>query len=636
MTKKQKKTLYRILLTAVIYLILLAVNSALPLAAVLPQPGIFLLFLIPYLIIGYDIIWKAARNIKNGQIFDENFLMMVATFAAFAIGEYAESVAVMLFYQIGELFQSYAVGKSRASITEMMSLAPDTAFVERGGKVEEVDPEDVAIGDILLIRPGEKIPLDGVVVSGTSYIDTSALTGESVPKKADIGDDVISGCINGESTLRVRAARIYEDSTVARILELVETASEKKARLENFITRFAKYYTPVVTIGAAVLAVLPPLITGSPFSGWIRRACIFLIVSCPCALVISVPLGFFGGIGAASKIGVLIKGSNYLERLSSLHTIVMDKTGTLTKGEFKVQKVISANGAVISATDLLLLAAKAEHFSTHPIANSILAACEGNVDVSDVTDTKTVSGEGISAVVNSSGESYRLLVGNEKLMRTNGIDFTASKDAGTVLYVARDDTFLGTIIIDDTIKETSAAAIASMKRAGIAESVMLTGDNAATAESVADKLKIDRFYAGLLPQDKVACLERIMQDASAEKSNAKTVGFVGDGINDAPVLMRADVGIAMGSLGSDAAIEAADIVIMDDDLQKIPRAYAIARQTVRVVRQNIIFAIGVKLLVLLLGALGYATMWEAVFADVGVAVLAILNSMRVLSNAPKK
>ncbi len=632
MTKKQKKMLCRILLSAALYLLLLIINFLRPLTDVLPRPVVFLLFLIPYLIIGYDIIRKAVLNIRNGQVFDENFLMMIATFAAFAIGEYSESVAVMLFYQIGELFQSYAVGRSRQSIADMMSLAPDTAFVEKDGSVVEMDPDEVSVGDTLLIRAGEKIPLDGIVTDGSSYIDTSALTGESVPRSVHEGDEIISGCINGAGTLHVKVTKAYEDSTVSKILELVESASEKKARLENFITRFAKYYTPVVTIGAALLAVLPPLFFAQSFAVWIKRACIFLIVSCPCALVISVPLGFFGGIGAASKIGVLVKGSNYLEALASMRTIVMDKTGTLTKGTFSVKKVISKDGLRLRASRLLELAAKAEHFSTHPIAKSVLDACENLPDTTDISDAKTIAGEGVSAVITGSGVSSLLMVGNEKLMRSNNIDFSPCAEAGTILYVAKDKDFLGTIIIDDTIKETSFEAVLAMKKAGISESVMLTGDNKVTAKAVADQLKVDRYIAELLPQDKVSSLEEIMQKAGS----GSTVGFVGDGINDAPVLMRADVGIAMGSLGSDAAIEAADIVIMDDDLRKIPRVFAIAKKTVQIVRQNIVFAIGIKLLVLLLGAFGLAKMWEAVFADVGVAVLAILNSMRLLSYKPGK
>lgn len=642
MTAKQKKMLGRIALSALCYILLLALGTG-GILAKAPAPLVFTGFLIPYLIIGYDVILKAFRNIKNGQVFDENFLMMIATFAAFAIGEYSESVAVMLFYQVGELFQSYAVGKSRQSIAEMMSLAPDTAFVEQEGRVIESDPEDVNIGDILLVRPGEKIPLDGVVTDGSSFIDTSALTGESVPRRAGVGDTVISGCINGDGTLRVRATKTYENSTAAKILELVETASEKKARLENFITRFARIYTPIVTISAAILAILPPLLLGQPFGGWIKRACIFLIVSCPCALVISVPLGFFGGIGAASKRGVLVKGSSFLETLADMTTIVMDKTGTLTKGEFAVQKVVSKDGAKISAKELLSLAAKAEHFSTHPIAKSVLAACEYAPDVSDVIEANAIPGKGVSARLALSGtgspaggaasqpnetKQSILLVGNDALLRESGVDFCPSDDAGTVLYVALNGTFLGTIVIDDAIKDTSPAAIAAMKKAGITECIMLTGDNEVTAKNVAASLKIDRYFAQLLPQDKVSCLESIMKGA------AHRVGFVGDGINDAPVLMRADIGIAMGSLGSDAAIEAADIVIMDDNLMKIPAVRAIAQKTVRIVRENIVFAIGVKLLVLLLGAAGLAAMWAAVFADVGVAVLAILNSMRLLKYKP--
>lgn len=619
MTKKQKKTLQRILISGCLYIILLLASHLSPAFASFPQPVAFILFAIPYGIIGYDIIIKAFKNIRNGQIFDENFLMMVATFAAFAIGEYSESVAVMLFYQVGELFQSYAVGKSRQSIADMMSIAPEVAFVEKDGEITEVDPEDVVIGDRLVIRSGEKIPLDGIIAEGTSYIDTSALTGESVPRKVTVGDAVISGCVNGSDTLYMNATKVYEDSTVARILELVENASEKKAHLENFITRFARYYTPVVTIGAAILAILPPILLGQPFAGWIRRACIFLIVSCPCALVISVPLGFFGGIGAASKKGILVKGSNYLELLANMRTIVFDKTGTLTKGEFTVTKTISHNPRFLAA-DLLNLAAHVESFSTHPIARSICAANKETIHPEFVSDMHEVSGKGLSCKY----KGKTVLIGNRTLLTDAGIDTPVSDEDGTIIYIAHDNVYAGVIVIDDRLKEGTAAAIKELISVGVTDTVMLTGNREATAKRIAAAVGLHRYFAELLPEDKVNRLEDIMAKTDG------TVAFVGDGINDAPVLMRADIGIAMGSLGSDAAIEAADIVIMDDDLRKLPAATVIARKTITIVRENIVFALGIKLLILILGALGHATMWAAVFADVGVAVLAILNSMRTL------
>ena len=631
MNKKQKQTLYRILISGALFFILLILEKTGALEA-LPEVGRALLFAVPYLIIGYDIILKAFKNIAHGQVFDENFLMMIATFAAFAIGEYTEGCAVMLFYQVGELFQSYAVGKSRESIAEMMSIAPEYANLQTEDGIEEVDPEDVEVGSIIVVRAGEKIPLDGVVVEGESYLDTAALTGESVPRRAGVGDEVISGCVNGEQVLKIRTTKEYDDSTVAKILELVENASSRKSRMENFITRFAKYYTPVVTIGAVILAVVPPLVMGYPWGEWIRRACTFLIVSCPCALVISVPLGFFGGIGAASKIGVLVKGSNYLEAAADVDTIVFDKTGTLTKGEFKVQRVVP------DSAELLKLAAQAEGLSTHPIAlsirNAYLEASGGEApDLSGVGEEQELAGRGIRVRV--AGQD--VLVGNAKLMQEMGAagfaddaDTSDFAPGATVVYVAAEGQYLGRIEIADTIKEHAAAAIQDMKDAGVRRTIMLSGDRREAAEQVGSALQLSEVHAELLPAGKVDQMEQIMQGAE------KKVAFVGDGINDAPVLMRADVGIAMGSLGSDAAIEAADIVLMDDDIRKIAAVIRLARRTLRIVRQNVVFALAVKLAVLVLGALGLASMWLAVFADVGVAVLCILNSMRVGAGMNKK
>lgn len=626
MSKKHKKRLVRILISLALFIILLVLDKTHVLEPV-PQLGLFFIYFVPYIIVGYDVIIKAAKNISHGQVFDENFLMMLATFAAFGLGlfgdgQYSEALAVMLFYQVGELFQDYAVGKSRASITEMMNIAPDFAYVERDGEIEELDPEEVHVGDILVIKPGEKIPLDGEVIEGESFLDTAALTGESVPRKVKVGEQVISGCVNGEGVLRVRATKEYEDSTVAKILDLVENASSKKAKLENFITRFAKYYTPVVTIAAVLIAVILPLTSkDTTWADGIRRACNFLIVSCPCALVISVPLGFFGGIGAASKIGVLVKGSNFLEAASQVTTLVMDKTGTLTKGEFKVQKLVPADG--VSEDELLKVTAYGESYSTHPIAQSVLLAYNNSIDKSLLSDTKEIAGQGVS--VNYDGKV--LLVGNEKLMKENGISYTLSNENGTVVYTALNGNFLGCVIINDTVKDGAKTAISEMKKAGIQKTVMLTGDRKAAAEAVAKDLNVDEVHSELLPIDKVTAVESLLAECEGTKNR---VGFVGDGINDAPVLMRADVGIAMGSLGSDAAIEAADIVLMDDDIRKIPKLIKIARKTIKIVRSNIIFALAVKLLILALSVFGLASMWAAVFGDVGVSVLCIINSMRAL------
>ena len=575
--------------------------------------------------IGYDIVYKAVRNISHGQVFDENFLMMVATFGAFGVKEYSEAVAVMLFYQVGELFQNYAVGKSRQSISDMMNICPEYANIEEDGVLTQVDPDDVEVGTIIVVKPGERIPLDGIVTEGTSMIDTAALTGESVPRRATVGDEIISGCVNGSSTIKVKVTKAFEDSTVARILELVENASSKKAKVENFITRFAKYYTPVVTIGAVILAILPPLILGGGWADWIQRACIFLVISCPCALVISVPLGFFGGIGASSKIGILVKGSNYLEAVAEMTTIVFDKTGTLTKGEFKVSEVQPSadKNNTIGKEELLEIAAYGEGYSNHPIANSIREAYGKTLSMERVTDTEEIAGHGIHTFI----DGREVYLGNAKLMDAQNIAYTENKTAGTVVYVVCNNVFAGSIVISDTVKEGSKDAIRDMKQVGVKKTVMLTGDRQAAADAVAAELGIDEVHAELLPADKVGQVEKLL-GAQNEKER---LAFVGDGINDAPVLTRADIGIAMGSMGSDAAIEAADIVLMDDDIRKIASLVKIARKTLGIVKQNIVFALAVKALVLLLGALGMANMWEAVFADVGVSVIAILNSMRTLN-----
>ena len=619
MTKNQKKMLTRILITFVIFAILFVCEHTGTLAPLEGSFLLFLIYLVPYLVIGYDIIYKAARNISHGQVFDENFLMMIATFGAFGVGEYSEAVAVMLFYQVGELFQGYAVGKSRQSISNMMDICPEYANIEKDGVLQQVDPDDVEVGSIIVIKPGERIPLDGVIVEGESLIDTAALTGESVPRSAKAGDEIISGCVNGSGTLKVCTTKEFDDSTVAKILELVENASSKKARVENFITRFAKYYTPVVTIGAVILAILPPLILGGGWAEWIQRACIFLVISCPCALVISVPLGFFGGIGAASQIGVLVKGSNYLEAVAEMDTIVFDKTGTLTKGEFKVTEVQSEQ---LSKEELIELAALGEGYSNHPIANSIREAYGKELDLNRVTQTEEVAGHGIKAVI----DGKTVLLGNEKLMKAEKIAYTGCKSIGTVVYVACDGVFEGAVVISDTIKDGAKEAICDMKQVGVRKSVMLTGDRRQTAEAVAAEIGIDEVHAELLPGDKVAQVEALL----AAEGEKQKLAFVGDGINDAPVLTRADIGIAMGSMGSDAAIEAADIVLMDDDVTKIASIVKIARKTLSIVKQNIVFALAVKAIVLVMGALGFANMWEAVFADVGVSVIAILNSMRTL------
>lgn len=625
MTSRQKKVLYRILIAGIMFVMLFSMEHTGRLEMLPSKWMALVLCLVPYLIIGYDVILKAVRNIRNGQVFDENFLMMIATFGAFVVSEYIEAVAVMLFYQIGELFQSYAVGKSRQSIADLMDICPEYANLEMDGHIEEVDPDDVEIGSIILIKPGEKVPLDGVVIEGESFLDTSALTGESVPRKVYVDEEIISGCINGSGTLRVRVTKEFEDSTVAKILELVENASNKKAKVENFITRFAKYYTPFVTIAALVLAILPPILLQDNWMVWLERACIFLVISCPCALVISVPMGFFGGIGAASKIGVLVKGSNFLELLSEMDTIVFDKTGTLTNGVFEVTDILAKK---TDTKEVLQLAAGLEKYSTHPIAQSICMAYENEAKRTsfsemNISDVEEISGHGIRGKVNGA----EVLVGNAKMMKMFGITRKKYKGSGTVVHVVKDNNYLGSIIISDTIKDGAKEAIKKMKKAGVSKTVMLTGDRKAAALAVAEDLKLDEVYYELLPGDKV---EKVESFIAVADRNAK-VAFVGDGINDAPVLARADIGIAMGSLGSDAAIEAADVVIMDDDLRKISRVIKISKKTMSIVKQNIVFALGVKGLILLLGALGMASMWAAVFADVGVAVIAILNSMRTLN-----
>ncbi len=618
MNKKQKKTLIRILISAA----LLILFSLLPVQNRWLRLG---LFLIPYFIIGYDILLKAFKGVKNRQPFDECFLMTVATVGAFVLGEFVEGAAVMLFYQIGELFQSVAVGKSRRSITELMDIRPDVAYVLRdSGEAEAVDPDEVEIGTVLCVRPGEKIPIDGIVVKGETTLDTAALTGESVPRTARPGDEVLSGCINQSGYIELRTTKEFGDSTASRVLDLVENASSRKSRSEAFITRFARVYTPAVCLAALALAVLPPLfltLTGqnADWGGWVYRALTFLVISCPCALVISIPLTFFAGIGTASRQGVLVKGSNYLEALSDVRTVAFDKTGTVTLGVFEVAGV---HHSPLDDRELLRLAARAERKSTHPIARSIIAACGDEVPAAEEGDIREVPGQGIEAELDNS----LVLVGNEKLMKAHGVSFIPCGSVGTVVHIARDGEYLGHILIADRVKPGAKAAIESLKKAGVRRTVMLTGDRREAAEAIARELSIDQVEAELLPDQKVEQVEKLL----AAQSGKDKLAFVGDGINDAPVLSRADVGIAMGALGSDAAIEAADVVLMDDDPGKIALAVRIARACLRIVRENIWFAIGVKALCLLLGALGVANMWMAIFADVGVMVLAVLNAVRIL------
>ena len=614
MTKKQKKTLRRILLAAVLSLCVFLVTVFLELPWFLQLA----LWLAPYLVIGHDVLKKAVLGIKNGEVFDENFLMAIATVGAMACGEYGEGVAVMLFYQVGELFQSYAVGKSRRSIAALMDIRPDSANLEgEDGSLSAVDPEEVAVGSVIVVRPGEKVPIDGRVLSGESSLNTAALTGESRPRTVRPGEEVISGCVNGDGLLRIETTKPYGESTVAKILELVENSSLKKAKVENFITKFARYYTPAVCFAALALAVLPPLVLGGGWVTWLMRALTFLVISCPCAVVIAIPLTFFGGIGGASRCGILVKGGNYLEALAHTGVAVFDKTGTLTKGVFAVTRLSPAPG--VAEKDLLHTAALAESYSSHPISKSLReAAPDASGEVSDVQE---IAGHGVKALVNG----RTVLAGNARLMEQSGVAFTPAEGAGTVVYVARDGTFLGTVLISDEEKPTARKAIAALKAQGV-RTVMLTGDAPAVAEKVAEGLGLDEVHAGLLPADKVEWVETLLNSKPA----GKNLTFVGDGINDAPVLMRADVGIAMGALGSDAAIEAADVVLMDDDPAKLVTAMSIARKCMAIAYENIVFALVIKALFLLLGALGIANMWWAVFADVGVMVLAVLNATRML------
>ena len=617
MTKKQKKMLIRILISASMFVLLFAAEHLGRLNLV--SYILVLIFLVRYLIVGWDIVYRALRNIRNGQVFDENFLMCIATFGAFAVQEFEEAVAVMLFYQVGELFQDYAVHRSRQSITELMNICPEYANMEVDGALKEVDPDDVKIGDVIVIKPGERIPLDGTVLEGHAYVDTSALTGESVPRHVDEGSEIISGCVNGSGVLRVRVTKEFEDSTVSKILELVENASSRKAKVENIITKFARYYTPIVVIAAALLAFVPPIVLGGGWADWGLRACSFLVISCPCALVISVPLGFFGGIGAASKVGVLVKGSNYLEALAQMDTIVFDKTGTLTKGEFDVTQILSAS---MSENDLLDMAALSESYSEHPIGIAIKKAYGKQLQLDRIGIVEEIPGYGVKTII----DKTEVLAGNAKLMERFSISFEPVSEVGTEVYLAVNGQYAGAILISDTIKTQSKEAIMSLKASGVKHTVMLTGDKQQVGEAVAKELGIDQVYTELLPADKVMKVEELL---ALQKGKSK-LAFVGDGINDAPVLSRADIGIAMGSMGSDAAIEAADIVLMDDNPMKIAAVIRIAKNTLRIVTQNIVFALGVKGVILILGAIGYANMWAAVFADVGVAVIAILNSMRVM------
>ena len=615
MTKKQKKTLKRIIIAAVLSALLAVVLHFVP----LPRLVQLILWLVPYCIIGHDVLRKAFMGIKGGEVFDENFLMAVATVGAMACGEYGEGVAVMLFYQIGELFQSYAVGKSRSSISALMDIRPDSANLEDAdGSIRTIDPDDVAIGSVIVVKPGEKIPLDGTVLSGESTLNTAALTGESRPRSVRPGDEVISGCVNSDGVLRITTSKLYGESTVAKILDLVENSSLKKAPVENFITKFARYYTPAVCAAALVLAFVPPIFVGH-WVDWIMRALTFLVISCPCALVISIPLTFFGGIGGASRMGILVKGGNYLEALSKTATAVFDKTGTLTRGVFKVTAVHPADG--VTESDLLETAALAESFSSHPISKSLREAAP-NLDARRAADAQEVAGHGVKTLV----DGKTVLAGNARLMDAEGIAYTAADGAGTIVYVARQGQFIGSILISDEEKPTAKAAMQGLQAQGV-RTVMLTGDSPAVAQAVAADLGMDEVHAGLLPADKVQWVETLLQ----QKPEKKELAFVGDGINDAPVLMRADIGIAMGALGSDAAIEAADVVLMDDDPAKISLAMRISRRCMHIVYQNIVFALAVKALCLVLTALGITNMWWGVFADVGVMVLAVLNATRMLN-----
>lgn len=619
MRSAQTKALWRIGISLVLFVSVLGLSGMLEGRPIWDPYGILILYLIPYLVIGYDILLKSVRNLRNKQFLDENFLMSIATIGALVIGEYPEAVLVMLLYQIGEFFQSYAVDRSRRSISDLMDIRPDYANIEQDGTLTRVDPDDIKIDDIIVVKAGERVPLDGVVIEGASMVDTSALTGESLPRSVSVGNDVISGCINKNGLLRVRVTKLYEESTVSKILEMVENASEKKAKAENFITRFARVYTPIVVCAAILLAVIPPIVLKAPFVEWLERALIFLVVSCPCALVISVPMSFFGGIGGASKLGVLIKGSNYMETLSEAKTVVFDKTGTLTQGVFQV---VAVHPDVISEDNLLEAAALSENFSDHPIAASLKSSYGHEIDASRVKDVDEVAGNGISATV----DGRRVLTGNGKLMEKYGINYRPCSTPGTTVHVAIDGEYAGHIVISDAIKPDALETIRELKTLGVKRTVMLTGDAKEVGEHVGKALSIDQVYTNLLPDGKVAKVEELLSD----RAQYGTVVFVGDGINDAPVLSRADIGVAMGAMGSDAAIEAADIVLMDDKPSKIPVALRVARKTMRIVKQNIIFALGVKAIVLVLSALGLTNMWLAIFADVGVSILAILNASRAL------
>ncbi len=622
MTKKQKKNLQRIVISSCILVVLVIADHFLP----LPEMLFRLLYLIPYYIIGNDVLLKAWKGIRNRQVFDEAFLMAVATIGAMILGETVEGTAVMLFYQIGELFQSIAVGRSRNSISELMEIRPDYAnIMNEDGELEKVDPDDLEVGSIIVVQPGERIPIDGIIVEGSSSLNTSALTGESMPRDVSEGDMVISGCLNDNGLIKIRTTKEFGESTVSKILDLVENSSMKKAKAENFITKFARYYTPVVCWSALALAIIPPVVLGMQGSGWefrtwIFRALTFLVISCPCALVISIPLSFFGGIGGASRNGILVKGSNYLEAVADAGIIVFDKTGTLTKGVFEVVDIVPEEG--FTEKELLNLAAAAEKYSTHPVAISLKKTADQDLSAYTIQDEHEISGHGIQAVINGK----EVLAGNQKLMRTNGIKYRENNSAGTIVYVAVDKQFAGSVVISDVVKDNAANALKALHDTGVRLTVMLTGDNEAAAKAAAEKLGVREYHAELLPADKV---EKVEQYIEAKKPG-EIVCFVGDGINDAPVLSRADVGIAMGALGSDAAIEAADIVLMDDDISKIPLAIRIARKCLRIVRENVVFAIGVKVLCLILSAFGITNMWWAVFADVGVMVIAVLNATRTL------
>ncbi len=611
MTRKQKRLLTRIIVAAVLFL----AGNLVP----LPEWAEMGIFLICYAVAGWDIVWKAITNILHGQVFDENFLMTIATAGALILGEHSEGVAVMLFYQVGEWFQSYAVSKSRKSITSLMDIRPDYANIEQDGKLVQVDPDEVKIGDTIIVKPGERVPLDGKIIKGTSALDTSALTGESMPREVEPGMDVISGCINQTGILTIQTTKEFGESTVAKILDLVENASDKKGRTENFISRFARYYTPIVVFAALALALLPPLVLQQPFSTWIYRALTFLVISCPCALVISIPLSFFGGIGGSSRIGVLVKGSNYLESLAHAEIVVFDKTGTLTKGSFAVTEIHPVD---MEDSQLLELAAYVEDYSNHPISLSIKAAYGEKIDSSRISDVQEIAGHGVRAVI----DGKKILAGNAKLMEKEHVRYAPSSSVGTVVYLACNRKYAGCIVIEDEIKADAAASIKNLKSSGIRRTVMLTGDADAVGKKVAGRLGLDQAYTELLPADKVDRVEDLLK----EKSEKGRLVFVGDGINDAPVLARADVGIAMGGLGSDAAIEAADVVLMTDEPSKIAAVMKIARKTIRIANQNIVFALGIKFLVLILGAIGKANMWAAVFADVGVSIIAILNAIRAM------